>query len=95
MTFRSSFGTCLFPIVTHWQRHLIPIYLTSQKAQVTTCKHVNTHDRTQDNCSLQENGGANHHDHFPIGRPALTQFSDFKCYLKCKTETVMQINTKG
>lgn len=74
MTFRIIFGTCLFPVVTLWQRHSISIYLASRKAQATTCKHVNTYDRTQDNCNLQENTGAKHHDHFPIGHPALPQF---------------------
>lgn len=65
VTFRIIFGTCLFSRVTLWQRHLNPIYLASRKAQVTTCKHFDTHDGTQDNCGLQENGGANY-DHFPI-----------------------------
>lgn len=70
VTLRIIFGTCLFPIVTLWQRHSISIYLASWKAQATTCKRVNTYD----NGNLQENTGAKLHDTFPIGHPALPQF---------------------
>lgn len=89
VTIRIIFGTCLFPIVTLWQRHSISIYVESRKAQVTTREHVNTYDGTQDNGSLQ---GQNIVTNRSSSSPTI---SDFKCYLKSKTESIMQIYFKG